>query len=48
MLLVLRHIHGEMQKHGIGLFPSVEGDETSHRVDGTYSKCIIIKFASDA
>ena len=48
MLLVFTHIQSETQKHVIGVFPSVEGDETSHIVDGTYSKCITIPFISDA
>ena len=32
----------------IDVFPSAEGDETPHIVDGTYSKCITIPFISDA
>ena len=37
MLLVLTLIQGEAQKHVIGVSPCVEGNETSHIVDGTYS-----------
>ena len=48
MLLALRNIHSETQKHVIGVFPCVEGDETSHIVDGTYTKCTAIPFISDA
>ena len=29
------------------VFPSVECDETSHIIAGTYSKCIMIPFISD-
>ena len=48
MLLVLTQIHSETQKHLIGVFPSAKGDETSHIVDGMYSKCIIFPFISNA
>ena len=48
MLLVLTHIQSETQKHVIGVFLSVEGDEVSHVTDGTYSKCITIPSISDA
>ena len=48
MLLILTYIKSEAQKHAIGVFPSVEGDETAHVVDGTYSKYITIAFISDA
>ena len=44
ILLVLRHIHSEMKKHVIGVFPSAEDDETCPTIDGTYSKCITIPF----
>ena len=36
------------QKHIIGIFPSAECDEISHITDGTYSKCILVQFISDA
>ena len=32
-LLVFRHSHGEIQNHFIGVFSSVECDDTSHIVD---------------
>ena len=48
MLLLVTHTQSETQKHVFGVFPNVEGDETSHIVDGTYSKCIAIPFISDA
>ena len=48
MLLVSNHIQSETQKYVIGVFPSVEGDVTSHVIDGTYSKCVTIPFISDA
>ena len=38
--------HSETMKHVIGVFPSVESDETSHKVDGMYRKCITIYFTS--
>ena len=47
MLVVLRHIHSETQKH-VRVFPSAEGYKTSHIADGTYSKSITIPFISDA
>ena len=37
MLFVLRHIPGETKKHGIGVFPNVEVDDTSHIVNQTYT-----------
>ena len=48
MILVLQHIHSETQKHVIAVFPSAKCDETSHIIDGTYSKCITNPFISDA
>ena len=48
MLLALRHINSETQKHVIGVFPCAKRDETSHIIDGTYSKCIMIPLVSDA
>ena len=48
MLLVLTHIQSDTQKHVIGVFPSVQGVEATHIVDGTYSKCITIPFILDA
>ena len=42
MLLILTHTQSETQKHVLGVFPSIEGNETSHFIDGTYSKCITI------
>ena len=41
-------IQSETQKHVIGVFKSVEGNETSHIIDGEYSKYITIIFISDA
>ena len=48
MLLILQHIHNETQKHVIGVFPSAKCNETLHIIDGTYLKCIMIPFISDA
>ena len=35
IVLVLRSIPFETQKHGIGVFPSADSDKTSHIIDGT-------------
>ena len=48
IFLLLRHIQSETQSYVIEVFPRVEGDETFHIVDGTYSKCIAISIISDA
>ena len=48
MLLVLRHIQNEAHKHAIGVFPTAEGDKTSHIFDGTHSKYITNPFISNA
>ena len=47
MILVLTHNQSETKKHVIGVFLSVEGNETSHLVNGMYSKCITNPFISD-
>ena len=46
ILLILCNIHSESQKHIIRVFPSDEGDENSHIVDGTCSKYITVPFIS--
>ena len=48
MLLVWTHIQSDTQKHVIGLFSIVKGDETSHIIDGINSKYITMPFTSDA
>ena len=46
--LILEDVKREIQNHVLGTFLSVKGDERSHIIDGTYSKCIIIPFTSQA
>ena len=47
-LLVFTHMQSETQKYVIGVFPSVEGDETTHIFDGMYSKYMTMSFILEA